>query len=357
MVNNPLANPQEGSIEDLFEVKNEQVEQAEKEVEQDIPSNYIKINLPSNGRVEGIPTVLHFRDYTGNDALDLNVFDDEESTQVLVNVLKRMCYEKFDISLLPVDDVLYILYILQFTFISSEIQKNVYIDETLPQGDNEGEIDYEGNIAEVTIPFSSIRVTYLGKDKDDKDLEENVKFPVTLTDSATGIKMKVKLASLKDTLVARNYCKKFFRNKFIEFADIRKSLSDIQSIKKKDVREQKMNDFLINNEDEVNDYYFFMNEYALTVAKFIQALQIVSYNGEDIEDIEKKWELYQNNIPSDVWQFYNQIIDKYSFGIDELVKVNIPDVGKVERRVSFQLSDFLSFDRKKTDDRYSLSFD
>ena len=29
MVNNPLANPQEGSIEDLFEVKNEHVEQAE----------------------------------------------------------------------------------------------------------------------------------------------------------------------------------------------------------------------------------------------------------------------------------------------------------------------------------------
>lgn len=334
------------------------LQEVEHKVEQDIPSNYITINLPSNGRVEGIPSILHFRDYTGNDAVDLNVYDDDESLQAIVNVLKRMCYENFDIGILPIPDVLYILYTLHFTFISPEIEKTIYLNEDLPEGDKEGELDYEENIETVTIPFSAIRATYLGKDENDKDLDEKVKFPITLTDTKTNDKVKLKLASLKDTLIARNYCKAFFREKFIEFADVRKKLSDIQNIKKKDVREAKLNEYLIQNEDEVNSYYAFMKEYALTVAKFIQAMQIIAFNGEEITDKEQKWDLYQNKISSDMWQFYNIVTEKYQFGLNESINVYSSILQKnVKRRVSFQFFDFLSFNRKKEDDRFNLSFD
>ena len=56
----------------------EKAEEVEKELEKDIPSNYIEVKLISNGRIEGIPEVLHFRCYSASDALDLNVEDEDK---------------------------------------------------------------------------------------------------------------------------------------------------------------------------------------------------------------------------------------------------------------------------------------
>ena len=71
-------------------------EKTEKEIKEDIPSNYIEINLVSNGRIKDTPTKLHFRCYSASDALDLNV-DDDEKTKAIVKVLTRLNYEHFDI--------------------------------------------------------------------------------------------------------------------------------------------------------------------------------------------------------------------------------------------------------------------
>lgn len=361
MAKNPLVvNPMSETTEKLDELKvdSKKMDKAIKEVDKDIPVGYIEIKLPSNGRVEGIPSSLHFRDYTGNDALDLNVLDDNERVKTLVNVLKRMCYEQFDIGLLPVEDVLYILYVLQFTFISSSIEKYIYVDENLPEGEDEGQRDNDENLELVEIPFSSLHVTFLGKDKNDKDLKEKVKFPLTLTDKSTDSKVRIKLPSLKDALVADEYCKEFYHDKVVEFNDIRRGLSQIEGIKKKSLREERMNEFSMKNEDRLNEYYSFLKEYALMVAKFMQSLQIVSFNGEEVTDVEKKWELYNSSISTNLWSYYNTIVEKFKFGLNEEVEVFSKKLKtKVSRRVSFQLFEFLSFDRNKTDDRFSVSFD
>lgn len=356
----PSANENDSVTEEkkVLTVSKEQLQESIKETETDIPAGYIAIKLPSNGRIEGIPTVLHFRDYTGTDALDLNVIDDGERAKTLSNVLKRMCFEGFDISLLPIEDVLYIIYVLQFTFISSSLEKSIYLDETLPDGDDEGELDYEDNIETVTIPFNAIHVTYLGLDENDKNLGENVRFPITITDKNTDDKIRVKLASLKDTLVAENYCKNFYKDKFLEFGDVRKALSEIQGIKKKALREEKYSKYVFENEEKIEEYQSFLREYALTVAKFVQAMQVVAYNGKEITDIEEKWDLYNNSISSNMWKFYNSIVEKYHFGLNEIVEVFSEKLNKkVSRRVSFQLSDFLSLNREERNDRFSLSFD
>ena len=361
MAKNPLIlDPMLGNTEKLDELKvdTKKVEKAVEEVDKDIPIGYIEIKLPSNGRIEGIPSSLHFRDYTGNDALDLNVLDENERVKTLVNVLKRMCYEQFDIGLLPVEDVLYILYVLQFTFISSSVEKYIYVDENLPEGEDEGQKDSDENLELVEIPFSALHVTFLGKDKDDKDLPEKVKFPLTLTDNTTNSKVRIKLPSLKDALVADKYCKEFYHDKTIEFNDIRRSLSQIEGIKKKSLRDEKMDEFTAKNEDRLNEYYSFLKEYALMVAKFMQSLQIVAFNGEVIEDAEKKWELYNKSISTNLWNYYNSIVEKFKFGLNEEVEVFSKKLKtKVSRRVSFQLFEFISFDRTKTDDRFSVSFD
>ena len=116
-------------------INNEIVNETEKELEEDIPSSFIEINLVSNGRIEGVPKKLHFRCYSASDAIDLNVAD-EDKPKAISKVLTRLNYENFDISLLPIQDVLFILYRLHSAFISPKITKKVYIDDTIEDEKN-----------------------------------------------------------------------------------------------------------------------------------------------------------------------------------------------------------------------------
>ena len=111
-------------------IKEDLVEETEEELKKDIPSSFIEINLVSNGRIEGIPSKLHFRCYSASDALDLNV-DDDNKVKAITKVLTRLNYEGFDVSQLPTQDVLFILYKLHGAFISKKITRKVYIDDTL----------------------------------------------------------------------------------------------------------------------------------------------------------------------------------------------------------------------------------
>ena len=61
--------------------------ETEEELKQDIPSSFIEINLASNGRIDGIPKKLHFRDYSASDALDLNVDDDDKLVETKIEKL------------------------------------------------------------------------------------------------------------------------------------------------------------------------------------------------------------------------------------------------------------------------------
>ena len=192
-------------------IKEDIVKETEEELKEDIPSSFIEINLVSNGRIEGIPKKLHFRCYSASDAIDLNVGDDYK-VKAISKVLTRLNYENFDVSQLPIQDVLYILYKLHNAFISPKITKKVYIDDTI---EDEEKLNADENLEEVDIPISSMTYAYLGKDYDDNELERKIKVPFTIKDNATNNKVQFRYTILKDMLrIDRFYLK--FRN-FLRF--------------------------------------------------------------------------------------------------------------------------------------------
>ena len=94
----------------------ELINKTEKKIEEQIPSSYIPIKLPSNGKL-GVE-VLHFRDYTGGDVLDLNSVESNNNTKAIVTVLNRMCWENYDVSNLTPQDLNYILMVQIWMFIT-----------------------------------------------------------------------------------------------------------------------------------------------------------------------------------------------------------------------------------------------
>ncbi len=335
-------------------IKEDLVEETEKELKNDIPSNYIEVNLVSNGRIEGIPSKLHFRCYSASDALDLNV-DDDNKVKAITKVLTRLNYENFDVGKLPIQDVLFILYRLHGSFISKKITKKVYIDDTI---EDEKLLNADENLEEVDIPITSMVYAYLGKDYDDKDLEGKIKVPFVIRDKTTNESVTFKFTVLKDMLRAETYCKNYFKDEFIKYADIRSSLNKIHSINNEEKQDEMLDDYLDKNEDKVAEYFEFIMEYGKMVAKIIQAQTIVEYNGKKLESLNKQWEIYSNNVSYDIWKKYNDVVNKYPFGIKDDIDVYIPSLKKkVHRRVGFQFDDFIHVDRHEDSDRCVVEFD
>ena len=334
-------------------IKEELVEETEKELKEDIPSNYIEINLVSNGKIEGIPSKLHFRCYSASDALDLNV-DNDNKLKVITKVLTRLNYENFDIGELTIQDVLYILYKLHQNFISKKITKKVYIDDTI---EDEKLLNADENLEEVDIPITSMIYAYLGKDYEDNDLG-NIKVPFTIRDNSTKEFVSFKFNVLKDMLRAETYCKNYFKDEFIKYADIRSTINKINSIRDEEKQDKLLDEYLTENEESVSEYYDFMIEYGKMVGKIIQAQTIVSYNGKKLESLEEKWDVYNNKLSYDVWEKYNDVVNKYPFGIKDDIDVYIPSLKKkVHRRVGFQFNDFIQTDRHEDTNKCVVEFD
>lgn len=343
----------ESDVKNSF-IDNKILEKTEKEIESDIPSNYLEVNLVSNGRIEGIPDKLHFRCYSANDALDLNVAD-EDKPKAIVKVLSRLCYEKFDISLLTVEDVLFILYRMHSVFISPIITKSIYIDDTI---EDEKLLNDPKNIENGEINLNAVVYAFLGKDYDDNDLPIKIKVPFTIKDKVSGDKVSFKFNSLKDVLTADTYCRNYFRDEFIKYGAVRSALNKIRNIKDEDSQDKQLDEYLIKNEDKVNEYYEFMTDYSKMVAKVTQALTIVSYNGKPLDKLEDKWDVYTNKLSYDIWESYTSVTKEFPFGFKDEADVFIPSLNKtVHRRVGFQLDDFIHIDGHENSDRYCVEFD
>ena len=340
--------------EDDFFMDEEIIKESEEDIKNDIPSNYMEINLVSNGRIEGIPLKLHFRCYSGSDAMDLNV-DEEYKIKATCKVLTRLNYENFDISLLPIQDVLFILYKLHDSFISPKITRKVYIDDSIK---DEEKLNSDDNMEEVDIPINSINYAYLGKDYDDNDLTPKIKVPFTIKDNVTNDKVQFRYTILKDMLMAESYCRNYFKDEFIKFADVRSALNRIKSIKDEDKQDFALNEYLDKNEEKVNEYYEFMIEFTKMVAKVVQCESIVSYNGTMLNSLDEKWNVYSDKISLSMWESYNGVLEKYPFGINEEIDVFIPSLKKyVHRRLGFQFDDFIRIDKQTDVDRCSVEFD
>lgn len=335
-------------------IKKDILEETEQELKEDIPSSYVEINLVSNGKIKDIPSKLHFRCYSASDALDLNV-DEDNKVKAITKVLSRLNYEKFDVGNLTIQDTLYILYRLHALFISPTITKKVYIDDTI---EDEKKLNDDSNLEEVTIPIKNMTFAYLGKDYDDNDLEGKIKVPFTVRDKATNESVSFRFTVLKDVLRAETYCKNYFKDEFIKYADIRSTFNKLNSISDEKTQDEAIDEFINNNEEKVSEYYDFWNEYLKMVAKIIQAQTIISYNGKELNSLDEKWEVYNDKISYNMWESYNKVVEDYPFGIKDEIEVYLPSLKKkVNRRVGFQFDDFIHVDRHQDDDRCSIEFD
>ena len=333
------------------------VEQVKQKIKQKIPNDYIPIKLESNGKLTA-PRILHFRDYTMDDALELNVHDPDDQLKALITVLNNMVFEEFDCSNLHVKELIQILYTIQGTFISSKIEKEYYVNLDLPEGTDEGQLDHPSNTHSIDINISKLKVQNIDETLDGKTREKKFSEPFTLTDTVKKTKMKFRLSRIGDLLFAKEYCDQKYETELFKYRPLKREIYKISQIKNKEDRVESLNKVITDNPDDYEEYMKFLNTYDKYYVRIIQALQVVSVNDVVCDTIEKQIEAYKTNISETLWQMYNSISVEYNFGLLDEYTFYSEEVGtNITRKFQFEFMDFLPNPDKDYSKRYTVQFD
>jgi hypothetical protein len=292
-----------------------------------IPGNYIKVKLSSLGKLSA-PPILHVRNYTFEEALELSDMTNENEKEVIINVLDKLIWEDFDASLLHEQEALEILLNIFGAWWGTKLEGfRYFVDEDLPE--DKREKPENRSIAE--IPLANIKTT---------ELKKEVKEPV-LIENKEGFSIKLMLPRMQTGIIARKFVDQKFIAEENRFLKIKKAIS--------------------NNEDydidEYKEYLSYLKERGKEYLRVYQAQLIHSVNGQEIEDLSEAIDLLPE-IDLSFWKKYNKIVeDHYQFGIDPLVKFNCTINNKpIERRFQFRAMVFLPSMESENDTGYTFSF-
>jgi len=339
------------------EESNNEKESITEKIKESVPSNYMPIHLASEGLLDA-PKILHFRDYTLDDAMELNPIDDEEKLNAIVRTLNNMVWEDFDCNKLHMKELSQIIYTLHLNFINQKIEKEYYIDENLPEGNDEGQLDHESNIAIIEIPMEAIKVRNINKNSDGTKKQEKFREPFEVFDDVTHDKIGFRLTKVYDLIFAKEYCDNFFSEELKDYKPYKiKLLKETRNAKTSKEKEEIINRIIDEDYDSYLEYKKFNEKYNLLYGRITQASVIVSLNGVELKEIEEKINAYKDRVSLTMWPFYNQTVADYDFGIQENVTFFSEKLQKnITRRFLFQLDDFIPDTNKDYSRRYHLQF-
>lgn len=296
----------------------------------DPPMGYIPIKLDSLGKLDA-PAELHFRDFSFGEALDLadSTLQDNNNIKKVISCLNEMVWEGFDCSYLHLNELYEILFTLQRNFYEPFIEKEVYVDDTLPKG----ELDEPINIIRATIPLDALETI---------SIPEEFKEPFVIKDDKTGIEITVRLSRVKDMIDADNYWMKQNVKLVRDFSDVENEMIKISMKKSKKDKEEAYVKYATDNYERVNEYQQLVAKRLKQTAILAQGLCVVKYGSKKIDGIEDVLETMPM-IPRRLWDKYIDFTNENHFGIKEEVTFICPELQNKEitRRFSFRAVDFI----------------
>lgn len=293
------------------------------------PMGYIAVNLESFGQLDA-PPVLHFRDFSYAEALDLadSSLEENNNLKKMIHCLNEMVWEPFDCNYLNLNELYQILYTLQANFYDPYLEKEIYINEDLPEDD----INDPTNIIRATIPISSFKTI---------SLLEGFKEPFVVKDDKTGIEITARLSRIKDFTNADDYWKKENARIMREFSDVENAMLKISMEKNKDKKIAMYTNYATDNYDRVFEYQNLMAKRIKQVATIVQGSCLIKFGSEKINDINDVSKVMPR-IPKRLWDKYIKKSNENIFGINPEVTFKCSELESktITRRLSFRTVDF-----------------
>lgn len=325
------------SQEDIFVI-----EKAEKVVQSSkgVPSGFVPVTFLSEDKLG--PSVLHFRNYSMGEMLELASATEDNLLDVLTTrILNNICFEKYDCSKLHIENIKEIMLTIHVNFWGRVLKNKAFYKDL-----NAENMDAEENIGYVDIDIQNLKAN---------KIDPKFKVPFTIVDSITNKKVKFVLPTVEHVLIADKFIKEKY---YIQEDQLKRARSLIDTKQKLEDKQlfDKASEINVTQEDfqKVEDLE---RQKGMDYLKVIQSQLIHGVDGKVCETVEDKLKAFHEDVDSTSWMRYAEAVKKYAtFGYNDEYTFKYGEEN-MTRRFSFRLLDLIPSMDETGDVGYTVSFD
>jgi len=306
-----------------------------------VPPEYLTIKLSSLGKLS-VPHVLHFRDYSVDDAMKIGLTTDDNILETLVGILNGMIYEEFDCNNLhesELEEIMLNIFanfwgvmLRDYPFPFTNEEYNALPEETKEK--------YKKNFPKVDISLKKLS---------NKLIPDQFKEPFKISNDK--VEVKFMLPRVGHIFIATDYCEKKYMKEEQLFHKI------AEAVKYNNNTEDESKHKPIDSAELV-EYSKYLKIRMEDYLNCQRSFTIVKYGDKDLKDvsIEERIGFYKK-ISFQMWSIVAKVFEDMSFGIDHDIEVISPiDKKPTIRRFSFRPLDFVPGGELPDNNGYVVTF-
>ena len=336
----------------MFNALSQEVQKAKNQA--DLPPGYIEVALSTKGRV-GAPAIVHVRNFTVGELLELSLTTDTDLPRRLIVALNNAIYEDTDVANWHESEIEELLIYIYAEFYKSTLDSIEFPlleeDYEFVKNGPDGEQRYKDLKEHRWVPRTSIKLL---RDIDPYEIPDNYSPEITITNKKTGFYVTFSYVKYGDRLVVKNWLDKLYRDEERQFDRLIETLRYNSSVTDPDKK-------LPVDPAEKEAYSDFISKKLGTLTEVSRLISVVNYNGQDVSDmdIDEKYKLLSQDARIDYGMIAKLAArqDKQPFGLKPYIHMVNPLTNKeCTRRFSFRILSILQAMQLSGPDEYDDGF-
>lgn len=319
-----------------------------------VPPGYIEVALSTKGRV-GAPAVVHVRNFTVGELLELSLTTDTDLPRRLIGALNNAIYEDTDVANWHESEIEELLIYIYAEFYKSTLDSVEFPlleeDYEFVKNGPDGEQRYIDLKERKWVPRTTIKLL---RDVDPYEIPDNYSPEITIKNKKTGFYVTFSYIKYGDRLLVKTWLDKLYREEERQFSNLVDTLRYNSTVtdpsKKRPVDAE--------TEEAYND---FIARKLGTLTEVSRLVSVINYNGQDVSkmDIDEKYKLLSKDARIDYGMIAKLAArqDKQPFGLKPFIHMINPLTNEpCVRRFSFRISSILQAMQLSGSDEYDDGF-
>lgn len=320
-----------------------------------VPPGYIEVALSTKGRV-GAPAIVHVRNFTVGELLELSLATDTDLPRRLIAALNKAIYEDTDVANWHESEIEELLIYIYAEFYKSTLDSVEFPlleeDYEFVKNGPDGEQRCKDLREHKWVPRTSITLL---RDIDPYEVSDDYSPEITIKNKKTGFYVTFSYVKYGDRLLVKDWLDKVYRDEEKRFDALVETLKHNSSVTDPAKR-------LPVDPAEKEAYSDFVAKKLGTLTEVSRLISVVNYNGQDVSkmDVDEKYRLLSQDARIDYGMIAKLAArqDKQPFGLKPFIHMINPLTNEpCVRRFSFRILSILQAMQLSGSDEYDDGFD
>ena len=320
-----------------------------------VPPGYIEVALSTKGRV-GAPAIVHVRNFTVGELLELSLTTDTDLPRRLIAALNKAIYEDTDVANWHESEIEELLIYIYAEFYKSTLDSVEFPlleeDYEFVKNGPDGEQRCKDLREHKWVPRTSITLL---RDIDPYEVSDDYSPEITIKNKKTGFYVTFSYIKYGDRLLVKDWLDKVYRDEEKQFDALVETLKHNSSVADPAKR-------LPVDPAEKEAYSDFVAKKLGTLTEVSRLISVVNYNGQDVSkmNVDEKYKLLSQDARIDYGMIAKLAArqDKQPFGLKPFIHMVNPLTNEpCVRRFSFRILSILQAMQLSGSDEYDDGFD